>query len=424
LSMPSLPDRPQISICAPQEAQLRKGLDLVAGLPESTERQQFELDLQVARSTALVATQSPAPLVAESFVRARQLCDQLVRPSQLAVVLAGQCAYHLGRAELVLSCQESTELLDLGKAHNDAAVKLAGCAFSAGGWFHLGDFTAARAYAEQALALYDPAHPPVWASPTLYDPLIWALIYSFRSQFYLGYLDQARLRRNEALAQARQLTYVHTLASLLGTGLVDDVHMQSDPAILLLHADELAILSAEHGFPHWAAVAKWYRGWCLLGLGRAEEGLALQTEARSAFRATTGALIGRPSGLTLLADAFAKAARPTEGLEQLDRATRKIEVTDERWAEADTHRVRGELLITIGDAVAAEKSLYQAIGVARRRSAKLWELRAATSLARLWCDQGKRTEARDLLAPVYGWFTEGFDTPVLKDAKALLDQLA
>ena len=231
------------------------------------------------------------------------------------------------------------------------------------------------------------------------------------------------MRRNEALAQARQLTYVHTLASLLGTGLVDDIHMQSDPAILLLHADELAILSAEHGFPHWAAVAKWYRGWCLLALGRAEEGLALQTDARLAFRATTGALIGRPSGLTLLANAFAKAARPTEGLEQLDRATRKIEVTDERWTEADTHRVRGELLITIGDAVAAEKSLYQAVGVARRQNAKFWELRASTSLARLWCDQGKRTEARDLLTPIYGWFTEGFDTPVLQDAKKLLDRL-
>jgi len=95
----------------------------------------------------------------------------------------------------------------------------------------------------------------------------------------------------------------------------------------------------------------------------------------------------------------------------------------ERWSESDVHRVRGELLIAVGDAVVAEKSLYQAIGVARRQSAKLFELRAAASLARLWRDQDKRTEARDLLAPIYNWFTEGFDTPVLKDAKALLDQL-
>ena len=179
------------------EARLRKGLDLVASLPVSTERQQYELDLQLARGTALVATQSSAVLLGESHLRARQLCDQLGRPSQLAVLLAGQCAYHLGRAELVLACQESKELLDLGETGNDAAAKLAGCAASAGSWFHRGDFTAACAYASRALALYDPAHPPIWASPTLYDAQIWALTYSFRPLFYLGYLDQARLRRDE-----------------------------------------------------------------------------------------------------------------------------------------------------------------------------------------------------------------------------------
>jgi predicted ATPase len=102
---------------------------------------------------------------------------------------------------------------------------------------------------------------------------------------------------------------------------------------------------------------------------------------------------------------------------------RQIETTKERWSESDVHRVRGELLIAVGDAVVAEKSLYQAIGVARRQSAKLFELRATATLARLWRDQDRRTEARDLLAPIYNWFTEGFDTPVLKDAKALLDQL-
>jgi class 3 adenylate cyclase/tetratricopeptide (TPR) repeat protein len=406
------------------EARLRKGLDLVASLPESTERQQYELDLQVARGTALVATQSSALLVAESHRRARQLCDQLGRPSQLAVLLAGQCAYHLGRAELVLACQESKELLDLGETRSDAAAKLAGCAASAGSWFHLGNFTAARAYARQALALYDPAHPPVWASPTLYDPQIWALTYSFRPLFYLGYLDHARRRRGEALAQAHQLTHAHTLASLLGTALVDDVHMQSDPASLLLQTDVLGALSVEHGFHHWTAVAKWYRSWCLLALGRLEEGLALQTEAKLAFRATTGALIGRPSGLTLLAEALGKTGRPMEGLKQLDRAARKIEATEERWAETKLHCVRGELHIALADLETAEASFHQAIGIARQQNAKLWELLAGMSLARLWRDQRKRTEARDLLAPIHGWFTEGFDTPVLKDAKSLLDELA
>jgi predicted ATPase len=125
----------------------------------------------------------------------------------------------------------------------------------------------------------------------------------------------------------------------------------------------------------------------------------------------------------MLASALGNAGRPTEGLKQLNEAVRQIETTKERWSESDVHRVRGELLIAVGDAVVAEKSLYQAIGVARRQSAKLFELRATATLARLWRDQDRRTEARDLLAPIYNWFTEGFDTPVLKDAKALLDQL-
>jgi predicted ATPase len=153
-----------------------------------------------------------------------------------------------------------------------------------------------------------------------------------------------------------------------------------------------------------------------------EEGLELLTEALAGIRAT-GAVTSVPFFLTMLAGALGNAGRPTEGLKQLNEAEQQIEARNERWSESDVHRVRGELLIAVGDAVVAEKSFHQAIGVARRQSAKLFELRAAAGLARLWRDQDKRTEARDLLAPIYSWFTEGFDTPALKDAKALLDEL-
>jgi predicted ATPase len=127
--------------------------------------------------------------------------------------------------------------------------------------------------------------------------------------------------------------------------------------------------------------------------------------------------------LTGLAGAHAKLGQPGEGLNCLIEAGQVIEATDERSDEAELHRLRGDLLKATGDQAAAEQSYYQALVVARRQSAKLFELRAATSLAQLWRDQGKRAKARDLLAPIYGWFTEGFDTPVLQDAKALLDQL-
>jgi predicted ATPase len=131
-----------------------------------------------------------------------------------------------------------------------------------------------------------------------------------------------------------------------------------------------------------------------------------------------------PFYLTILAEALGMGAQPQAGLDRLAEAAKLVETTQERWSDAEMYRLRGMLLLTVHDVAAAENSFRQAITTARHQTAKLWELRAATSLARLWRDQDKRTEARDLLAPIYGWFTEGFDTPVLQDAKALLDELA
>src|SRR5262249_707125 len=146
------------------------------------------------------------------------------------------------------------------------------------------------------------------------------------------------------------------------------------------------------------------------------------TKGLAAYRATGGVI--PPQALLTLAEGYAKLGRPSEGLHCLTEAAEIVDATDERTSEAELHRLRGDLLNATADAAAAEKSYKQAPAVAGRQKAKLFELRAATSLARLWRDQGKRAEARDLLAPIYDWFTEGFDTPVLRDAKALLDELA
>jgi predicted ATPase len=165
------------------------------------------------------------------------------------------------------------------------------------------------------------------------------------------------------------------------------------------------------------------RGWCLVALGDSDEGIHLLGQGMVAYQAT-GAIARMPFWLTLLADAYGRARRPEEGLKRLAEAADLVEATQERWTEAEMHRVLGELLIAMHEPAAAEDSLRKAMAVAQRQSAKLWELRAAMSLARLWRGQGRRTEACDLLAPVYHWFTEGFDTPVLQDAKALLDELS
>jgi predicted ATPase len=276
---------------------------------------------------------------------------------------------------------------------------------------------------DQALERYDPGRDSIGASRRAVDSLTLQLSYSYASLSHLGYLDQAHCRRDEALSRSRRLAHSNTLALALSFALLNDRHVQREPPLVLSDAEELAALSTEHAFPHWEATANAYRGWCLSMLGRAEEGLALQTKATASRRAT-GALLLEPTLLTMLAEAYGRADRPDEGLRQLNEAGRIIEMTQERWSEGDMHRVRGELLTAIGDPATGEASFRQGLAVARRQSSKLWELRVATGLAKLFRDQGKCTEARDLLAPVYDWFTEGFDTPVLQEAKALLDELA
>ena len=188
------------------------------------------------------------------------------------------------------------------------------------------------------------------------------------------------------------------------------------------HAEQTMSLASEHGFPFCVAWGLIYRGWSMSALGELEEGHGLVAKGLALHRAT-GSVAYQTFALILLAEACGKLGRTTEGLNYLTEAEQIIETTNERFHEAELHRVRGDLLNATGDQVAAEHGYHQALGVARRQSARTLELRAATSLARLWRAQGNRTEARDLLAPIYGWFTEGFDTPVLQEAKSLLDEL-
>ena len=193
---------------------------------------------------------------------------------------------------------------------------------------------------------------------------------------------------------------------------------------MLHNADEQLVLATEHGIGFlregWALI---YRGWSLAALERADDGIPLLT-ASVAGCYELGFVAWRAWALALLGDAWRMAGQWQAALERLAEARRLADETEDRWFQAETVRLRGDVLLAMGDPPAAEASYHEAIAIAQQQSAKLWELRAATSLAHLWRDRGKRSEARDLLAPVYGWFTEGFGTPVLKEAKALLEELA
>jgi tetratricopeptide (TPR) repeat protein len=315
------------------------------------------------------------------------------------------------------------EHLQLGEARNDLVVRATACLNAASAWAYRGEFAAARAYAEQLLELYDPADDAAFAVISPQNPQPTALISLSNALSCLGLLDQARETCDEALANARQHAHGLTLALVLAVACDRDVAVRSEPSLLLERSEILQTHCAEHVLPYFAAMASVFRGSALSRLGHTDQGLALITEGLAAYRAT-GALVYVPKFLLLLADCYRNAGEPKEGLKHLDEAARLIEAKQIRCAEAGMYHRRAEIFLVVGNRAAAEASFHQAIDVARRQKARLFELQAASGLARLWRDQGKRAEARDLLGPIYNWFTEGFDAPDLKDAKALLDELA
>ena len=239
--------------------------------------------------------------------------------------------------------------------------------------------------------------------------------------FCLGYPDRALAHSSAAIAQARRLAHSPSLGVSLAIG-ARVLSLVGDNALLSDWVDQLVTLTTAQGFAHWGAQGTIYRGWVGIKNGDEAAGTALLQSGSTAYRAT-GAQGNMPYHIALLAAASEISGRVEEASTLLDDALQIVETTGERWLEAELYRHKGQLQERQGHAGFAEELYRKALSIAREQEAKLWELRAAASLARLRCDQGRRTEARNLLAPVYGWFTEGFDTLDLKDAKALLDEL-
>jgi class 3 adenylate cyclase/tetratricopeptide (TPR) repeat protein len=398
-------------------AQLRKGLDALDALPDGPRRQQLELDLQLALGYALVAAKGfSAPEVGTAFARARALAEHIDRPGYLGRVFFGQWLFHRNRGEYKLALALGEQVEKIGEARNDVYVQLLGRWASGYTRFFLGDFVTARALLERCHGLADPAlrsGEVQYLYAMMLASLAWALT-------HLGYTDQARSRLDEALSEVRQLRRGDRLAEVLL--LASAVDWITGSPEMQRHAEELLALSTEHGLPYFLAWATVWRGVSLTALGQGQEGLSLITRGIAGIRAT-GAVASTSPALMLLARAYAKLGQPVDGLDCLAEAIQIIETTGERYRESSLHLLRGDLLNATGDPSAAERSYHQAIAVAKVQSAKFLELHASISLARLWCKQDRRSEARDLLAPIYGWFTEGFDTRDLKEAKALLNEL-
>jgi len=290
-----------------------------------------------------------------------------------------------------------------------------------GALLHTGDIAKGRAHLDRAIALYDPAEHRPLATRFGQDVRVATLSYRSWALWMLGYPEAALADTSDALKDAREIGQAATLMYALVHASVTHTQCGNYPTANA-EADELVALADEKGALFWKALGMSVQG-CLLALtGKAADAVQMITSGITALR-STGSTLWMPLHLSYLARAYAELGQFDHAWRCIGEAMTAVETAKERWHEADVHRLAGEIALLSPEPDAAKAYFERALSVARAQQAKSWELRAAMSMARMWCDQGKHQQARDLLAPVYGWFTEGFHTRDLKEAKALLDEL-
>jgi predicted ATPase len=404
---------------------LSRGLHLLAALPETPARAHQELDLQMALGPALIATKGmAAPEVEQTYTRAQALCAQVGDTPQLFPVLRGLCWCYVNRGQLSTARELGEQLVRLAQraavsthlleAHDALGLTL----------FFLGEYAAARTHLEQGIALTDPAVQRDLMLRHDVAPGVRYCVYTALTLWCLGYPAQALRRSQEALALAQELAHFQSLAVVQHVVAFLHYHRRDSPAVQA-QADALLTLATTHRFPLWTGFGTCWRNWALAVQGQGKTDLAQMHQGMVAVLAT-GQTLSRSLCLVLLAEATGYTGQIAEGLRLLSEALTAFEADGRGNLLAEAYRLQGELLLrqATPDATQAEVCFHEALAIARRQQAKSWELRAATNLARLWQSQDKRQEAYDLLAPVYNWFTEGFDTADLQEAKQLLDELA
>ncbi len=396
---------------------------LLEAKPDDAARDRLELELQIALGVPTRAARGGGSAELEViYGRARDLSEKLVDTPHRFTALHGlwNSAYY--RKPLQQARDLSVELVALADAEGDntrraLARRARGCSL-----YYLGEFASAWESFRQGIELWDVEKAREEILVYGEDPSVVCRFYGSWSLWALGHVEKSRILIGEALADAERLSSPFMFAWALSLAPVLHI-LRREFSLAVECANASSAISAEHGFPQWTAYAKFHRGRALVSLGRTEEGLADMEEGWTAWQ-TIGTKLGTTWSTTLLAEAYWQIGNVETGLEWIKLATEHARTFGEAPNETEIHRIYGELLLITSAANDAEVHLQRAIEIARAQKAKSFELRAAMVLARLWEGQGRRQDAYDLVAPVYGWFSEGFDTPDLKEAKALLETLA
>ena len=419
---------------------LTQGLTVLQTLPDTPARAQHELMFQITLGAPLISSKGwTAPELGTAYSRAYELCQQLGENQQLFPVLYYMQMFYGIRAELTTAWELGEKLLSLAQHVQDLELRLVADFVLGYLAMYRGELASARAHCEQNRARYDLQQHQHLAFVYGQDMGVSSLFFAAHILWLQGYPDQALTTVSDAFTLAQDVN--HPFSQVVAQTHKGFIHLyRRDAAALQESVQAVLPFSTELEFPGIAFWVTLTQGWVRTVHSADPEGIALLREGCAAFQAM-GMEICRPQFLAFLAEGYGAIGRPEDGLQSVAEALALVDQTGERWYEAELYRLKGELLLSNDErgmmnderrtgqvesphhSAEAEACFHTALDVARQQEAKSWELRAATSLARLWQTQGKQDKAHDLLAPVYHWFTEGFDTADLKDTKALLDAL-
>jgi predicted ATPase len=411
----------QASANAEAYANLKQGLEQMEALPEGAERDARELDLQMALITPLAVKGTSTPEAIAVSERAIVLCHQTGQVSRIFPALYGQWVHSYAGGDIARASHLAADYLELANSQEESVPRLMGHRLMGTSLLVGGSPTAGLDHLEQAWRLFDPVRD---AESALTYTLDFGVIIRCQAGAagLSGYPDQAAHWIQEAVERARTVEHANSLAGALWTTAVA-AFLFGDRTTVARHTAELQPLTEEHrllnyqagGIPLQAAVLGW-QGQPQEGLEKLDQGVATLANLQNHLH--------HPVHLLIRVELLRELGREGDALAAIAEGYDFISTSQEHWCDAELHRVRGEISASLSRENEAEVEYTAALAIAREQQARWWELRASVSLAKLWQEQGKITEARELLAPVYDWFTEGFDTADLKEAKALLDELA